>query len=188
METEARGQLGGLETTDEARRRFARESGAWRCPTCQVPNAEIIKDCEERSQQSMQAESEITIPQELTMAWKDEMGPQTSTAVSVDGAGKTSDDTDLAEGFVQTTSLHNAPELRHSSTRASADTGFAPSRARDGQVLDAQQPLRQAHPTTPHGRPAGQDDDDGTPLWIDRAIVVLVVVLFALLIKVLFGV
>ncbi len=100
METEAGGQLGGLDTTDEVRKRFATESGSWRCPICQLSNAEIIKDCEEKSQQSLSKESEVSIPQELKLAWKDQLSDDSP---AVNDPGKASDGVELAEGFVRRT-------------------------------------------------------------------------------------
>lgn len=145
-----------------------------------------MKDCEKRSQESLN-ESEVAVPQELTMAWKDEMSVNNSGLGSADGERKRDDDIALAEGFVQTASTHCAAELPRSSiNNTSRITGASSSTAYE-QPSGTQPPAREARHTSPPGRATGTDDDDGTPLWIDRAIVVLVVVLFALLVKVFCG-
>lgn len=184
METEAGGQLGGLDTTDEVRKRFATESGSWRCPTCQLSNAEIIKDCEEKSQQSLSKESEVSIPQELKLAWKDQLSDDSP---AVNDPGKASDGVELAEGFVQTVPAHETSPTPQQRSQTAAREPVASNLPRNELHLDPHQPpLQRQHLDLPQAaRRTVQEDDEGTPLWIDRAIVVLVVLLAALLIKVL---
>lgn len=183
METEAGGQLGGLDTTDEARRRFATESGSWRCPTCQLPNAEIIKDCEEKSQHSVSNESEISIPQELQLAWKDQLSADSPAA---NESSKASDGVELAEGFVQTVPAHETSSTQQPNPQNAPREPITSNPQRNEPRPGTQQPLQRQHlGSSQSARPTGQEDEEGTPLWIDRAIVVLVVLLAALLIKVL---
>lgn len=179
METEARGQLGGLETTDEVRQRLARDSGAWTCAVCAKSNAEIIRDCEERCQGPDSSSSDVSVPQELNMVWKDEMKPE-EPKEEEKATQDTLEDSELAEGFVQTSPQASAP--------VSEPFGATPPQPRQIASLEAPQnatPAQQrvVQPTATHH----QTTDEGIPLWIDRAIVVLVVLLIALLIKVLCG-
>ncbi|OAQ96308.1 hypothetical protein LLEC1_00156, partial [Akanthomyces lecanii] len=179
METEARGQLGGLETTDDVRQRLARDSGEWTCATCAKSNAEIIKDCEERCQGSDSSVSDVSVPQELNMVWKDEMKPEERNNERK-ATHDTLEDSELAEGFVQTSPQVSAPVSEQ----------IVATRPRPRQIASLETPRnttlaqpRVVQPTASHH----QTTDEGIPLWIDRAIVVLVLLLIALLIKVLFG-
>lgn len=179
METEARGQLGGLETTDDVRQRLARDSGAWTCAVCAKSNAEIIKDCEERCQGAGSSSSDVPIPQELNMVWKDEMKPKEPKAEEK-ATQDTLEDSELAEGFVQTSSQPSEP----------LNERFIATPPQPRQIATIEGP----HNATPARQPVvqpiathHQTTDEGIPLWIDRAIVVLVVLLIALLIKVLFA-
>ncbi|EGX92561.1 ubiquitin-conjugating enzyme E2 6 [Cordyceps militaris CM01] len=185
METEARGQLGGLETTDDVRQRLARDSGAWICAVCAKSNAEIIKDCEERCQGANAEASDAPAPQDLKMVWKDEMKPEDDSGGDK-ATGAPSEDFELAEGFVQTTPQVSAlvmeppaaPPARRRQTLPSHDA------LQTGAPSQRQQQQQQSVPATATNH---QSTDEAVPLWIDRAIVVLVVLLLALLIKVLFG-
>lgn len=179
METEARGQLGGLETTDDVRRRLAKDSGAWTCTVCAKSNAEIIKDCEEHCQDPDTSTPDVAVPQELKMVWKDEMKPEDSTK-EVNATENTLEDSELAEGYVQTSPQVSAPVSERPATAPSRPRQIASHEA-PRNVTHVQQRAVQA--TATHH----QTTDEGVPLWIDRAIVVLVVLLVALLIKVLFG-
>ena len=115
MESDPRGQLGGLEATDAIRRRHAQASQSYQCPTCAKTNAEIIKECEE-STKAGEASKEVEVPSELKMGWKDEMGKPTES-----GTGLASEEDQLpgeesaalAEGFVSTLT---STETNHSAS------------------------------------------------------------------------
>ncbi|KAJ6438707.1 ubiquitin-conjugating enzyme [Purpureocillium lavendulum] len=199
METDARGQLGGLDTTDTVRRRLARDSGSHTCATCGRSNTDIIAESEKRAREHSSTSEEVQVPQELSMGWKDEMqakkaaesnaeaGPGTATTTTITTATRIaatrredeSESAELAEGFVRT-----APPA----------SGVNETRRRTPQVVPARE-ANQVQPAPPApglahrpqlqhipGRP-----NDGVPLWIDRAIVALVILLAAVLFKVLFG-
>jgi len=77
MDTNAKGQLGGIECSESARKRIATESGAFTCPTCRKSNADIIKEREEAAK-LIEAKNgkrkEETVPEELRLAYRDELG------------------------------------------------------------------------------------------------------------------
>jgi len=80
METDPRGQLGGLDTTDSVRKRMAAESHAFRCSVCSKTNLEIISEREVAAAETALEErtkGEVEIPPELKMGWKDELAPST---------------------------------------------------------------------------------------------------------------
>ncbi|PTB62749.1 UBC-like protein [Trichoderma citrinoviride] len=174
METDVLGQLGGLETTEAVRRRLAQESTSFKCAVCARTNADIIAECEDRCKQAASSSSDISVPAELNMAWRDEL-ETTRDQASSPGSNRipprpssgegTSDAAELAEGFVQTT----------------------PSRPNDviaQPALPMQAPGTRRSSSTTHQVRTGSDE---VPLWIDRVIVALVILLAALVLKVLLG-
>ena len=81
MDTDAKGQLGGIECTKDARERMARESGKWQCPGCGKSNADIIKEREAAVGHVQGApHQEEQLPEELRLAYRDELGTQSDTA------------------------------------------------------------------------------------------------------------
>ncbi|GJC93860.1 ubiquitin-conjugating enzyme [Colletotrichum higginsianum] len=192
METDPRGQLGGLETSDAVRKRHATASHAFKCPTCAKTNFEIIQECEEAAKANADPNStaEVEIPSELKLGYKDEMskavegpeGAQTATttaAAAVErpevptprtGAVDT-ESAELAEGFIPFgDDIVSSCSPRTGSSRPYKDSLVAP-----GPNVS----VRQQAP------PVARAYDEGVPLWIDRAIVVLVVLLLAMILKVL---
>jgi ubiquitin-conjugating enzyme E2 J1 len=77
MDTDAKGQLGGIECSKDAREKMAKESHVWKCPACAKSNADImierevlVQDIENK--QGKRKEEEI--PEELRLAYRDELG------------------------------------------------------------------------------------------------------------------
>ncbi|KAF7562576.1 hypothetical protein G7046_g1560 [Stylonectria norvegica] len=194
METDAKGQLGGIDTTDGVRQRLANESPSFKCQMCGKTNAEIMKECEQRAQEASSSSQEIEIPKELKMGYKDEMEAQKNGA-NVESSKDEHESAELAEGFVQT-----APDASNAlPPAASTEEGTAAPSRPDVPVPTRTRPLAAAAPVAvgPRYQPAPvalqqrqprPASDDGVPLWIDRTIVVLVVLLFALVLKILFSV
>ncbi|KAK0754920.1 ubiquitin-conjugating enzyme/RWD-like protein [Schizothecium vesticola] len=185
METDARGQVGGLDTTDAVRRRLAGESRAFRCGACGRSNADIIRECEEAAgEEGAAAAAEVEVPSELKMQFRDEMQAAAAAAAAAKeggGPGEDEESARLAEGFVQTAPV---PDTR--------DAAALPARPGQG----APQPTRTV-PLPPHAHAQGYDalnraglqqqarmSNEGVPAWIDRLIVVLGVLLVALLVKI----
>lgn len=198
METDPRGQLGGLDTSDAVRRRLAAESRAWRCQGCGGrSNEDIIRETEE-SARAAEAEAgdgasgsgrplDVEVPAELKMGFRDEMEKAAAAAAAgaaAAGSGGASEDVEsaeLAEGFVQTV------------PRANLDTSAGA--AQPGQTVP--QPTRTvplpnaAHSTGVPGQHAplqqrqALHDQGGVPRWVDRVIAALVISLVAMILKVL---
>ncbi|OTB06066.1 hypothetical protein M426DRAFT_319141 [Hypoxylon sp. CI-4A] len=191
METDARGQLGGLDTSDAVRRKLAAESGGWRCAVCAKSNREIMDECEVRCRE-FEAENgageggakreEVRVPEELKMGFRDEMEKAAKGSGSADeGAKEDLESAELAEGFVQT-----APEREVAVPHSAAAAAAAARPAQGVPAPTGRTPLPDpvgAAPTTTARRPA--DPNAGVPAWVDYAIVSLVVVLIAMLMKLL---
>ncbi|KHN95424.1 Ubiquitin-conjugating enzyme/RWD-like protein [Metarhizium album ARSEF 1941] len=198
METDARGQLGGLDTTEEVRRRLARESRTFRCSTCARSNADIISETERQfNESSFPTKNDVQVPTELSMGWRDEMEPKPQDrergSRALDRSQvPDSDPAELAEGFVQKVPSTRDSEQLPQIAALPEDAGSSPS---DGPPDTRMAPASGSEPTYAQvlqqrqRRPATiASRVDGVPLWIDRAIVALVIVLAALLLKVLFGI
>lgn len=203
METDPRGQLGGLETTEDVRKHLAAESSSFKCPTCGKTNSEIIKECEERAQEAAgSSQEEVEIPKELNMGWKDEMEAKKQNAAA-GGNGDESEAAELAEGFVQTvpptvdnvvasssSEIHRAPAPVPAgvSGAGSGDGLPTPTRTVAAPVSAVRTTVQhQPVPAMAAVHQPRRAADDVVPLWVDRTIVVLVVLLIALVLKVVFS-
>ncbi|KAJ4251786.1 hypothetical protein NW757_006618 [Fusarium falciforme] len=189
METDARGQLGGLETTDAVRQRLAAESSSFKCAACGKTNGEIIKECEERASEASSSAQEVEVPKELNMGWRDEMEAKKKTENTADEANDDAEAAELAEGFVQTAPIaavdNSTPEINNPTPTRTTAPNPAPVPA--GPAPNAAAPIpRGAAPGTQRQQ-IRRASDDGVPVWLDRTIVVLVVLLVALVLKILFA-
>ena len=211
METDAAGQLGGLDTSDAVRRRLAAESRAWRCAVCARSNLDIVRECEERCREldaqnggegssaaGAAARKEVEVPAELKMGFRDEMGKEKEKGNAAAGAGASAETTSrndesdaetaqLAEGFVQTVPL----ERQGPPPPVPAPVPPSAMSARPAQGVPAPTAI-----TPPRTDPAGRidtagvrriDPNAGVPPWVDYAIMSLVVLFVAMLFKVLGG-
>nr|OQO17462.1 hypothetical protein B0A51_13674 [Rachicladosporium sp. CCFEE 5018] len=64
MDTDAKGQLGGMESSEGVRRRFAEGSGAWRCGSCGKTNVEIMEGQDEAVRQAGGEVKQEVVPEE----------------------------------------------------------------------------------------------------------------------------
>lgn len=133
MDTDAKGQLGGLEAGKEVRERMAREGGSWRCGTCAKTNAEVLREREELAGEGKRAEE--VVPEELRLAYRDELG-KAEAAKPVDGPSKSSSTSTAPAADAPTSAPLNAP------TRASAPTRTVPAAAPVVQQIVRQSPDR----------------------------------------------
>lgn len=91
MDTDARGQLGGIECGPQVRKKMAAESGAYKCAVCGRSNADIIKEREEAAQLIEAREGkkkEEEVPEELRLAYRDELEKGGSSTPDQDKAEK----------------------------------------------------------------------------------------------------
>jgi ubiquitin-conjugating enzyme E2 J1 len=179
METDPKGQLGGLDASDAVRRRLASESGAFRCGVCGTrTNTEIMAECDEAAKRfeeergGVKAE-EIQVPADLKMGWRDEM-EKAKAAAGESGSQVDKESAQLAEGFVQTAPLPDP-----------ADSASPPA-----QPLP--QPTRTIPlPSPPQIQPVAQAQiqprevsNEAVPMWLDRLIVIIGILLAAMVLKV----
>lgn len=179
METDARGQLGGYDTTEAVRRRLAGDSPSYKCPVCGRTNNEIIKESEELAKEASTAGQDVHVPEELSMGFRDEMEASKKKQAEED-----EETAELAEGFVQTVPNPTPSDNRGEPSTSAVNRDSLQNQARP--ALSVAQPTRMVPSSA---QPAQQRlaTDEGVPVWIDRMIVALVVLLAALILKVLFG-
>ena len=186
METGASGQIGGLDTSDAVRTRLAASSRSWRCSACARTNEEIIAECEERCRDAGESSEtkEVEIPAELRMGFRDEM--QKAKTGEGEGEKEDAESAELAEGFVQT-----APERIQNAPIAGAAAPPPPARPAQGVPaptpttripLPDPMPIRPATATAQ--RPIPVDPNGGVPPWLDYAIMSLVMMLVAIILKI----
>lgn len=177
METDPKGQLGGLEIPDATRKRLALESQTFRCPTCARTNKEIMKECEEEAAALGTASADDKeVPSELKMGWKDEMdGTAVMDHKKLEPGDKVESDGEtarLAEGFVQT------------GPAASSSAPSAPAAAVPEPRGDMPRPERQPATASQRQRASA---NNGVPWWLDQLIVVLFVILVAVVLHRIFS-
>ena len=167
METDAKGQLGGLDTTDQIRKHLAAESLSYLCPACGKTNADIIKDCHEQSESNGILSSgapEIEVPSELKMGWKDEMSPETTVGKSPDQPAEA---TPPAQSDTHSGSLRPESNLNRTASAVRA-TNSRRSPTQNGPAVSMRVGQAQ-HPSLP----------PGVPRWLDQLIIFLIVILAA---------
>ncbi|KAI1194923.1 ubiquitin-conjugating enzyme/RWD-like protein [Nemania serpens] len=186
METEASGQLGGLDTSDAVRTRLAASSRSWRCGACAQTNEEIMAECEERCREAGESSvtKEIEVPAELRMAFRDEM--EKAKAAANEDAKEDSESAELAEGFVQT-----VPDRIRGAHVAAAAAAPAPAGPVQGGLTPT--PTTRVPLPDPVGpvaagaqQPIRIEINGGVPPWLDYAIMSLVMMLVAIILKIMF--
>jgi ubiquitin-conjugating enzyme E2 J1 len=193
METDARGQLGGFDTTEAVRRRLAAESHAFRCGTCARTNADIIQESEQRARDAERPSDDVEIPKELNLGFRDELANKKTTEKTAAAAAATDKDEDdetarIAEGFVPTTPSTTDVNAAASSVNPQSSNQNIHSRPARLAQASPQAATIPADPRAVANTSLRRPSDGGVPVWIDRVIVVLVVLLTALVLKILFGV
>jgi ubiquitin-conjugating enzyme E2 J1 len=87
MDTDAKGQLGGIECSRDARERMAKDSGAWKCAGCAKSNAEIMQEREELVKENEEKDGkrkDEQVPEELRLAYRDELSKEGEGGKKVD--------------------------------------------------------------------------------------------------------
>ena len=160
MDSEAKGQVGGLECDRSVRERMAGESGAWRCATCAKCNAEILKEREEACAEGGGEASEEVVPDELRLAYRDELDKTKGAEAAGDA------DTGAAEGAESSKKSSDTPPPVQSAPAPAP----VPRHTRTGT-----QPVVIA--------PGRQQPQDRSLQWIDTGIYGIVAALVFLVLK-----
>lgn len=194
METDVKGQLGGMECSPVERQKIAKNTPGWKCSVCAKSNGEILKESAEAAEAEGTTE-EAEIPKELSMGYKDEMSAaakkeRDSVSEEVDTRSQSDSDAELAEGFVAT-GLDGAADPHHAPAASTSSTSYPPARP----AQTAPRPTGASVPNAPRAAVANayppqvaqRVSNDGVPVWVDRAIGAVIFCLVALFLKVLLG-
>lgn len=157
MDTSASGQLGGMEASEEVRKRMAGQSTSWKCPACSKTNQEIMREQDELvKEQGDDGKKEDVVPEELRLAYRDDLSKTN---------GKTEE---KPNGRVP----EPAPaEAQPAQSTVSARAVAQPAQAAVPAVVQTQAP------------PPPQRQEEGIPAWIDKAIYGIVAALVFLVWK-----
>ncbi|KAJ4305911.1 hypothetical protein N0V90_001444 [Kalmusia sp. IMI 367209] len=169
MDSEAKGQVGGLECDRGVRERMAGESAGWRCGGCGKSNAEILKERVELCGEEDGERKEEAVPKELRLAYRDELGEKKD---------------------VTSASESSSPAVAGASSAmngASAAPAIPPQPARVAPApAPAPQPTRTIPPPTPpvqQRQVVQQQSPDRSLAWIDTCIYGVVVALLFMVLR-----
>lgn len=185
METDPKGQLGGLECTAKEREKIARESVNWVCSVCQKKNANIL-----RESQSFYGEIDLdtntietkTLTQENQVAMinisadkekRISNGALVSETKTQEKDGKNSNE-------LPATSVPKIPHYTISELSETKLTSVSPSTGSSISQLNTR--VTQTSQTIPI-----MSRNEDSPLWIDRAIATIIFCLLVMVMKVLLG-
>ncbi|EUC51008.1 hypothetical protein COCMIDRAFT_21410 [Bipolaris oryzae ATCC 44560] len=178
MDTDAKGQLGGIECSKEARQRMAKESGAWKCAGCAKSNAEIIEERAALAKEIEEKEGkrkEEEVPEELRLAYRDELGKGEDGDSNMDkGKGRAVDSpADTASASKETAAASSVVDATTAMTPSTSPVQAARSVPviRPTRTTPAQSPLQQVTQTSPD------------LAWIDTCIYGLVAALLFMVVR-----
>ncbi|KAF2838336.1 UBC-like protein [Patellaria atrata CBS 101060] len=171
MDTDAKGQVGGLECSEPARKKMASDSASFKCGTCRKTNKEIMAERAEAAKEMGSKGKEGVVPEELRLAYRDELNK---------GKENAKNDPDQKAESSQQSKAQESQALKPDS-QPSAQNGTASSSSPNPVVVV--QPSR----TTPIvTRQATVQHDAGIPSWIDKAIYGLAALLIYMVLRKIF--
>ncbi|KAK5687384.1 hypothetical protein LTS10_001522 [Elasticomyces elasticus] len=150
MDTSAGGQLGGMEASEEVRKRMAGQSPAWKCPACAKTNAEIMKEQDEAvKKHGGEDRPNETVPEELRLAYRENLNGADGSAEKSEASSTEKAAEPVAE------KAQTVTDVTSSTQQAAAPP---PAQVATAQVRVQAQPQQQ------------RAQQDGVPAWIDKAI------------------
>lgn len=182
MEGEAKGQVGGVDTSRAVRERLAGESRAWRCVGCRRSCEEIMREKEEEVAKDGEGDRrrKEDVPAELRLGYRDELGAKEKTQVqnTPDAAGVTASTEKPSASREPSAQTRSVPESSHNVNPGAGSIAHtvpitAPTTGMP--VL----PARTASQQAPQ-RPRQQEEGSS---WLDLAIVGLMAALIYMIIR-----
>lgn len=175
METDSRGQLGGMDCTATDRENYAKSSVRWMCSVCQKTNADILKECE-NVRKEMGSEDGVStgsgqVPAELRIAFRDEL----ETKALEDRKTTVTETERKAE---ESSCIQHLPLSAQHSHQISAPESRPYQALNDHLSSDTRQP--QYRPQIIH------TPEQNSPVWIDWIITVTAICLLLMVLKVLY--
>ena len=157
MDTDAKGQLGGMDAGEAVRRKMAKESREWKCGSCGRVNAEVMKEQEDAAA-GEEGRKEEEVPEQLRLAFREDLG-KGKTEGEAEGNGAVVEDTGP---MAAANAVAPAPVVPEAPVPIATTTVPTPT-------VQIQQ--RRA--------PVAQQED--IPAWIDKAIIGVVFAIIAIL-------
>ena len=159
MEGDAKGQVGGMEMPQRERERLANESCTWRCHGCGGrSNQDILK--EEGGEASKGKQTEPVVPSELKFGFRDQMEKP---------------DSEKAQGEKLEHPVSVTPSTLDNSQPSSTQMPVQPTR-----TIPASLPIHVPQAIPLAGR---QEQSNGVPPWVDKAITGLAAALAIMVFK-----
>lgn len=173
MDTDAAGQLGGMDASEEVRKRYARQSVAGKCAVCGKSNEDIMRAQDEAVRDAGGEGDKTEVPEELRLQYRENLS----------GENKEEEEEQKSRAeTIQATTLTSAPvsteasiqsEVRQRQPRIESTDETSSNASRSAPALPAQAARqRQAQP---------RQAEDIVPSWIDKAIYGILAVLAFLL-------
>lgn len=159
MDSDAKGQVGGMDANEEVRRRLAGSSRIWRCGVCGKTNEEIMREVELAvGEQGVEGREKVEeVPEELRLGYREDLGKKEDTTPGIEQGGKQ----------VSAPALPSHPpsqQQRPSTPQSPPASPEAQQRQSSPAPAPAQQIQQQQRP------PAQRQQADAIPPWIDKAI------------------
>jgi len=164
MDTNARGQLGGMEASDEVRKRMAGKSVGWKCLVCGKANGDVMREQEEAAKQKgdCDTKNEEQVPGDLRLAYREDLN-------------KTNGQSEALSRTEAASSTHGSAQAKPQPRQVEAvAAGSYPQ-----PVDPTTHGMREQAPEQvqrPHRQPV-----DEIPAWIDKAIYGIVIALIFLI-------
>ena len=184
MDTNASGQLGGLESTEGARRKMAAESLTWKCPGCDKTNEGIMKERQEAARQQEDSSRRTTdeVPEELKLAYREDLNQQAPGQTTNTQPPQSPDPSKSLQSAPSAQETHSSPSQPFTPTPISIDSdqNHGRSTAVPVNARLTPTPTRTVAASAPTQTPRNARSSDTD--WIDKAIwgVVAAIVLMVL--------
>lgn len=202
METDAKGQLGGLDTSEAERRRCAEGSGSWKCATCGKSNAEILQECAEAAREKEGENGEGSsranevVPKELSIGFEGDIQRDNAEG-KAESESPTKEQETTGTAPATTTQTDVYPPARPAQS-VPQPTGAVPPDSSTTSRAEPARDLRLRNPTSSTGTATNTTPQirlqqvptprDEVTVWIDRAIAGVLVCLAFMVTKVLLAV
>ena len=173
METDAKGQLGGLTMGEAGRKKLAEMSAAWKCKDCGRSNGEILEECARAAAElGEEGRAEEVVPPELVIGTKEDM----------DKAKAEREAREKQEEVVSPQAPSPASAVNPYPPASPAQTVPQPTGTATTHYAQPNMAVQQ-NATIARQRVSS----DGVPIWVDRAIGGVVICMVALIMKILLG-
>ncbi|CAK3862696.1 Hypothetical predicted protein [Lecanosticta acicola] len=182
MDTDAKGQLGGMDSSEEVRKRLAAQSRAGRCAACGGrANEEIMREQEEHVKAvgggAEGAAKKDEVPEELRLAYRDDLdGKAREQNKAESSSTKQENATAVPTGPPASDPVAREPTQQPVPTPTRPVSGPAPVTPAVVAAADQRQQEQQQ-------RAALRLEDNGVPAWIDKAIYGILAALAFLLVR-----